>query len=142
MGPFAAKPLMMLRMPGVSKNEAPEERSALSERVGQRLSWVVELIYEARPDLNQTRLAKLFHADQSTWNKYLKGTRLPSVSALIRFCDEFGVSLDFIYRGRLDASMKPELVIHLVRRHPELASGVPLPEWASRAERQPTAAEP
>ena len=132
---------IMAPMPRRPPDLPKEEAAALSLGVAQRLAWVVELIYEARPDLNQTRLAEMFNADQSTWNKYLRGTRLPSVANMARFCDAFGVSLDYLYRGRLDASMKPELVIHLLRRHPELGSAAPLPGWASQPEKRQTKAE-
>jgi len=46
---------------------------------------------------------------QSTWNKYEAGTRLPPPYAMAAFCEMFGCSMDWLYRGRPGGIMDPEL---------------------------------
>jgi len=42
-------------------------------------------------------------------NKWEKGTRQPNIDVLIRICDSYGCTLDFIFRGRLGRDVAPEL---------------------------------
>ena len=39
----------------------------------------------------------------TAWNNWEKGVRRINLDDAIRLCDDYGLSLDYIYKGRLDA---------------------------------------
>jgi len=50
-------------------------------------------------------------------NKWESGKRQPNIEVLFRICDSFGCSLDFIFRGKMRASVRdisPELQAKLI----------------------------
>lgn len=91
------------------------------EGVGRRLRWVTEIIEAAEPTLTQVALAARYNVDQSTWNKWVQGTRLASPSTMVAFCRDFGATMDWIYAGQIGGHLQRELELHLVAKHPELA---------------------
>lgn len=133
-------------MPKRPSQPPPTDEGGLGYRgeVGRRLSWVLDIILEADPSLSQVALAARYNIDQSTLNKWLKGTRLAAPDRLAAFCRDFGVSLDWIYAGWLGGNLMRELELHLVARHPELAAEAsvsrPRPAWASGLAKAPAAA--
>jgi len=103
--------------PPADKGETP----GYKKEVGHRLTWIVEILIEANPGLTQTKLAERYNVVQSTWNKWMAGTRLPAVDRMAAFCNDCGATLDFIYSGIINRKMARELELHLYNRHPELA---------------------
>ena len=70
-------------------------------------------------NLSQSEIARAVRVDQSTVNKWFAGTRLPSVYQMALFCEEYGASLDFIYRGSL-SGVRIDLAVRLAATYPEL----------------------
>lgn len=65
-------------------------------------------------DLSQTEFAARAGIAQNTYNQYAKGRNLIRLDFAERICDEYGVTLDWIYRG--DASSLPVNIANLIRR--------------------------
>jgi transcriptional regulator with XRE-family HTH domain len=55
--------------------------------------------------INQTEFARRVHLKQNRYNQYESGARALTIDAANRICDEYGVTLDWLYRG--DRSMLP-----------------------------------
>lgn len=91
------------------------EPLAYVEAVGMRLLWVREVI-----GWTQTDMASVAGCDQSTWTKWEKGKRLASVSHIARLCDVIGITLDFVYRGKVGGLLRRDVELQLVANHPEL----------------------
>ncbi|MFP5477210.1 MAG: helix-turn-helix transcriptional regulator [Gammaproteobacteria bacterium] len=53
--------------------------------------------------LEQTAMAKWLDVGRTRYVNWEKAENFPSEQAMILLCDRTGVSLDYIYRGRLDA---------------------------------------
>jgi transcriptional regulator with XRE-family HTH domain len=70
-------------------------------------------------DLSQSEIARAVRVDQSTVNKWFAGTRLPSVYQMALLAQEYGASLDFIYRGSL-LGVRLDLAVKLAATYPEL----------------------
>jgi transcriptional regulator with XRE-family HTH domain len=76
--------------------------------IGQRL----EVLRKAY-GLSQTQFAARAQIAQNTYNQYEKGKNLPRLDFAERLCDEYGVTLDWIYRG--DQSGLPVRVLNLLK---------------------------
>lgn len=68
------------------------ERSAKS--VGLRL-WKVRKVRK----LSQVEISKRLGIIQATYSSYEVGTRMLSLSVASTFCDEFNVTLDYLFHG-------------------------------------------
>ena len=77
--------------------------------IGERL----EVLRKAF-DLSQTEFASRAGIAQNTYNQYAKGRNLPRLDFAERMCDEYGVTLDWIYRG--DQSGLPVHILNLIKR--------------------------
>ena len=66
--------------------------------IGHRL----EAIRKGFSDLNQTEWARRHTFAITQYNNWEKGARRIPVEAAERLCETYGVTLDFIYRGRRD----------------------------------------
>ena len=66
--------------------------------IGKRL----EAIRAAFSDLNQKDWAEKHHFGTTQYNNWEKGARRIPVDAAERLCDTYGLTLDFVYRGRRD----------------------------------------
>ncbi len=99
--------------------------------VGRRLSWARDVV-----GITQDQAAEFIGIDQSTYSKYEKGKRLAAPSAMSRFCDLFGVSLDYIYRGRLGGVMRRDVELVLVANHPDLVEPLRQPAQARPAKEE------
>jgi transcriptional regulator with XRE-family HTH domain len=93
---------------------ADEPMEAFNREVGRRLAWAREAI-----GVSQSECARRLDSNQASWSKYEAGTRLPPPYIMAGFCDLYGVSLDWIYRGLL-IGLSRELQAALVQEHPEL----------------------
>jgi len=81
---------------------------------GQRLRAVRDLA-----SVTQEVICEVLRVDQSTWSKWERGERMPALPAMLTFCDRFGLTLDFIFRGDL-RSVHPDLAQVLRIRQPHL----------------------
>ena len=64
--------------------------------------------------LNQTEFAMRANLSQNRYNQYESGVRPLTIDAAHRICDEYGVTLDWLYRG--DRSRLPHhLAIDIAR---------------------------
>lgn len=68
------------------------ERSA--KAVGRRL-WKVRKVRK----LSQVEISKRLDIIQATYSAYEVGARMLSLSVASRFCDEFHVTLDYLFHG-------------------------------------------
>jgi transcriptional regulator with XRE-family HTH domain len=84
-------------------------------------------------NLSQSEIGRAVRVDQSTVNKWFAGTRLPSVYQMALFCEEYGASLDFIYRGSL-VGVRLDLAVKLAATYPELVLGQDHPPKATDRE--------
>lgn len=66
--------------------------------IGNRLA----AIRQAFSDLDQAEWAAKHSVGVTTWNNWERGLRRIPVDQAERFCDIYGLTLDFIYRGRRD----------------------------------------
>lgn len=66
--------------------------------IGHRLAS----IRQGFSDLNQTEWAKRHNFATTQYNNWEKGTRRIPVEASEKLCEIYGLTLDFIYRGRRD----------------------------------------
>jgi transcriptional regulator with XRE-family HTH domain len=96
--------------------------SAFLNAVGQRLAWAREVV-----GVTQQQVADMIVVDQSAYSKWENGSRLAAPGAMVRFCDLFGVSLDFIYRGKIGGLMRRDVELRLVAAHPELVPDLEAP---------------
>ena len=69
--------------------------------------------------INQSEFAARAGIAQNTYNQYAKGKNLPRLDFAERICDEYGVTLDWIYRG--DQSGLPVHIANLLKRQPQPA---------------------
>lgn len=60
-------------------------------------------IREGFSDLSQKDWAEKHGFNKTQYNNWEKGTRRITVDAASRLCDTYGLTLDAIFRGRLDA---------------------------------------
>lgn len=67
-------------------------------QIGARLT----AIREAFSDLSQKAWAEKHNFQPTQWNNWEKGARRIPVESAERLCISYGLSLDFIYRGRRD----------------------------------------
>ena len=94
--------------------------SAWVAQVGERLRWAREICAD-----NQSQAAKLLGADQSTFSLYERGERMVSIAVALRACSLWGLSLDYLYRGLIGGSLRRDVEVRLVARHPELVGAGP-----------------
>ena len=78
----------------MSRQKRPDSYSIIQQNIGERCQWVLD---EVNP--NQSDLARDLEVDQSTINKYLKGTRAQSVFFIRNFAKKFKLSTDYLLRG-------------------------------------------
>ena len=77
----------------VMSKEPPQHVS-----IGQRM----EAIRKGFSNMNQKEWADLHGFSTSQYNNWIKGHRRPTVDAALRLASQYGLSLDFIYLGRMD----------------------------------------
>lgn len=66
--------------------------------IGRRLA----LLRRSRPELSQKEWADRHGFSYTQYNNWEKGARRIPIESAERLCDDYGLTLDFIYRGRLD----------------------------------------
>ena len=73
-------------------------------------------------ELSQSEIGRSVKVDPSTVNKWFAGDRLPSVYQMVLFCEAYGCSLDFIYRGSMNG-VRRDLAVLLAATFPDLVLG-------------------
>lgn len=73
------------------------------------------------PTLSMQGFAVLLGVRQNTWHNYESGARFLPVDVAVLVCQRTGVSLDWLYRGRLEL-LPPALVDALLAVMPEDAA--------------------
>src|SRR3712207_2113920 len=73
------------------RREAKDARKTYRQKVSRNLRRVRLLI-----DGNRARLAEKYGVDHTVWQKWEDGRNLPEPEVLERFCDEHGVTMDWI----------------------------------------------
>ena len=81
--------------------------AALRLRRGKRMQYKdigarVRSIREGFSDLNQDEFARSNGFNRTQWNNWENGTRRIPVEAAEKLCELYGLTLDWIYRGRRD----------------------------------------
>jgi transcriptional regulator with XRE-family HTH domain len=64
--------------------------------------------------MNQTEFAKRVNLKQNRYNQYESGVRQLTIEAANRICDEYGITLDWLYRGDR-SSLAHRLAIDIAR---------------------------
>lgn len=83
---------------------------ARTKLVGKRLMLLREALgYGGR---EQARFARLIGCASPRYNQYEKGTRLLTLAVALRLCDQYRVTLDWLYRG--DPSGLPQALAEKV----------------------------
>lgn len=59
-------------------------------------------VRRAFSDLTQKGWAEKHHFNQTQYNNWERGLRRIPIEAAVKLCDLYGLTLDFIYRGRRD----------------------------------------
>jgi hypothetical protein len=115
--------------PAVTRNRQPRAVD-IKPQVGERLRWVRELI-----DENRTRLARSYRVHHTVWEKWERGATYPDPAVMVRFCFDFGITMDWIYRGIPDG-IDLKFRRPLLAEHPQIA-WAPLPPDPSGPRRPP-----
>ena len=76
----------------MSKERKSEGREKAA--IGARLILTRQVL-----GLDQTEFAKRAGIAKSTYNQYESGTNQPRIQEAHKICDQFGLTLDWIYRG-------------------------------------------
>ena len=69
--------------------------------------------------MKQAQIARKFDIGKTTWNAWETGTNTPSVLTMTLIADRYGISLDWIYRGRAD-TMAANLAEKVLAKYKEL----------------------
>ncbi len=110
----------------MAQGKRPRARDIRAE-LGKRLRWAREVVAES-----QARLCRdLGGVDATAWNRWERGTRYPDPVVLVRFCDVFGLTMDYLYRGDL-RGVREDVAFRLAAYHPELVDAA-RPAEARRA---------
>jgi len=81
-----------------SDMKKPKESQTEFHQIGKRL----QAVREGFSILGQTEWAAKHGIGVTTWNNWENGVRRIPVDQAERLCDIYGLTLDFIYRGRRD----------------------------------------
>lgn len=69
-------------------------------KVGSRLRIAIEAV-----DKRPAEIARLFDVSPSKLGNWMRGDDYPSEWFVVRFCDRFNISMDYLYRGRVSTAM-------------------------------------
>lgn len=75
---------------------------AVSEFPYQEIGARLDQLRVGFSELNQKDWAEKHGFNPTQYNNWIKGKRRIPVDASERLCDTYGLTLDFIYRGRID----------------------------------------
>ncbi len=103
-----------LTLDAMAQGKRPRARDIMAD-VGKRLRWAREVVADSQASLCRD----LGGLDPTAWNRWERGNRYPDPIALIRFCDTFGLTMDYLYRGDL-RGVREDVAFRLAAYHPEL----------------------
>ena len=92
------------------------------EYIGQRLAEI-----RKRIGISAVDAAKIAEVSDATWRRYERGETEVSVSAVAKFCDEFGVSFDWLVTGRGPLWLSERLGKHIPSKDVALADFIAVP---------------
>lgn len=98
----------------MAQGKRPRARDIMAD-LGARLRWAREVVAESQAQLCRD----LGGVDATAWNRWERGTRYPDPVVLVRLCDVFGLTMDYLYRGDL-RGVREDVAIRLAACHPEL----------------------
>ena len=104
----------MLHNAFMAQGKRPRARDIMAD-VGKRLRWAREVVADSQAALCRD----LGGLDATAWNRWEKGNRYPDPIAMVRFCDAFGITMDYLYRGEL-RGVREDVAFRLAAYHPEL----------------------
>jgi transcriptional regulator with XRE-family HTH domain len=73
-----------------------EKLKAMAKAIGKRLQQFREAL-----GLKQKEAAELADVTESHWSEFERGKRRITINTAIRLCEDCGLSLDWIYFGRM-----------------------------------------
>lgn len=73
------------------KTKKPDE---FKREAGKRLA-----IAESALGLKARAICETINCAQNTWSQWKSGKSTPDLFYMVRFCDKYGITLDWIYRG-------------------------------------------
>ena len=93
-------------VPGAAHCHPPAMAATVHKRrVGSRLRIAIEAVGKRQADI-----VRIFpDVTASKLNNWLRGDDYPSEWFIVRFCDRFNLSMDWIYRGRVSVAMDASL---------------------------------
>lgn len=90
--------------------------------IGTRLGAAREALGWTQKDF-----AEAVELSPQAWNNWEKGRQLIPPESALRFCERFGLTMDFIYAGKLDAlptNLSKEIASKLRERAHNTSSGI------------------
>jgi DNA-binding XRE family transcriptional regulator len=96
-----AKPAMKARIPGAAVSLSAGYEWAMSNMLDEVARRLVAI--RAEQGLDQTAMAKWLGVGRTRYVNWEKAENLPSEEYMVLLCDRTDVTLDYIYRGRMDA---------------------------------------
>lgn len=69
--------------------------------VAERLKEIGRRITQAREalGLSQVEVCRMIEVGETTWNNWEQGKRRPDPLVMVRFAENYGITLDWVYRG-------------------------------------------
>lgn len=120
------------RTPGGKQPRASDILSAVGERL-RAARWEL--------DPNRTRFAAQFGVKHTTWEKWEKGGAYPDPYVMSKLCQDYGLTMDYLYRGILAGMPNEDVKLALAAKLPaHLKAGPGAVEPAGSAAMAPAAA--
>lgn len=97
-----------------TSSKKPRSRDIQAE-VGRNL-----MLARLELDKNRTRFASRYKVHHTLWAKWEKGENYPDPAVMVRLCEDYGLTMDYLYRGRLEHMPNEALKLRLAR-NPDFA---------------------
>jgi transcriptional regulator with XRE-family HTH domain len=108
--------------------------------VGRRLRAAIEAL-----GLTQAGVASTLNTAPSKLGNWLRGDNYPAAWFVKRFCDRYGITTDWIYRGivsGIDSDLADKLWRSEQKTEPEPTAGAPRPKSKGKSSPRPFPAAP
>jgi transcriptional regulator with XRE-family HTH domain len=99
-----------------------------TSEVGKRLRATRQAL-----DIHQAGIARIANISPQAWSNYEGGRRKPEMKEAVHLCELFALTLDWIFRGRID-TLPRELAKKIRAVAPELVAQGETPEMRLRRE--------
>lgn len=87
----------------------------LMEMTGKRLDLLASL-----HAMGPVEVEECLELTRGHWRLMCRGERPLSIEKAILVCDQFGVTLDWLYRGKPATALRPDVLVNVVAVRPEL----------------------